>query len=150
MKHCCNYIHELDWNESIPFFVACLSILGSVLIWALSEHGKRRQEMYKRKEERYAILIESLKGFYVNSQDKVLKDSFLAQLNLCWLYCPDVVIQKGNAFVIMVDMKQDHSDYDKEKALGEFILEIRKDLIKNKIFQNTRLKSSDFRIFSAT
>ncbi len=136
----------------IPILTACLTILGSVIVWALSERSKRRQEIYKRKEERYAKLIETLKGFYVNSQDKSLKDAFLTQLNLCWMYCPDKVIQKAYEFIQMVHTHRDrnYSDYEKEKAVGEFILEIRKDLIQNKGLNNTSLKPDDFKHLSAT
>ncbi len=149
---CCEHVQVIDWNTFIPILTACLTILGSVIVWALSERSKRRQEIYKRKEERYAKLIESLKGFYVNNQDKTLKDAFLTQINLSWMYCPDIVIQKAYEFIHMVHTHSDrkYSDDEKEKAVGELILEIRKDLMHNKELKKTLLKPEDFKHLSAT
>lgn len=128
MTRFCSNILTTEWTSFIPILAACLTIFGSVFLWVLSERSKRRHEVYKRKEERYATLIETLKGFYVNSQNSELKNAFLTQLNLCWMYCPDIVIQKAYVFIQMVHTHKDrvYSTEEKEKAVGEFILEIRK------------------------
>lgn len=78
--------------------VPILGILVSVLTWFWNEKQKRVYEEYKRKERMYSHLIGSLKGFYVDSRDKDLKEEFLAQLRLGWMYCPDDVIRKAYVF----------------------------------------------------
>ena len=66
-----------------------------------------------------------LRGFYsgIENADR-LKGEFLDQLNQCWLYCPDEV---------------------KEKAMGEFIAAIRKDLLSRVLVRCTKLIGEDFR-----
>jgi Pyruvate/2-oxoacid:ferredoxin oxidoreductase delta subunit len=143
----------MDFNKDlIPIVVACLAIFGSVLTFVLNERTKRRDEIYKRKEERYKILIESLKGFYSNNQDAAKKDAFISQVNLCWLYCPDVVVTKAYKFLKMLDVSRDrnYSDEEKETAIGDLILEIRKDLIHNEPIEETVLKASDFKHLAST
>lgn len=143
---------EINQINLIPFITPLIAILGSVIIWALNEKGKRKQEIYKFKEQRYEALILSLKGFYSNSADKEKRDSFLTQLNLCWMYCPDSVIHKAYEFIQMVHTEKDrtYSDSEKENALGELILAIRYDLISNKSLSKTSLKPRDFKPLSST
>lgn len=149
---CCDFSSYFDWKVMIPVLTASLSLYGSFRIWRLNSISNRRQELYKRKEERYAKLLESLKGFYVNTQNKELKEEFLKQINLCWLYCPDIVILKIYSFIQMAHTKQErvYDDVEKEIAVGDFILEIRKDLIKNKKISSTKLSPKDFKLLSAT
>lgn len=100
-----------------------------------------------RKEERYAELVKSIKGFYVNSENPELKSVFIDQVNLCWLYCPDQVIYKLYNFLKSV--KNSSTDEQKLKALGEVFVEIRKDLIKDSKLSSD-LKPNDFKIYSPT
>ncbi|MBU8970109.1 hypothetical protein KSS88_14735 [Bacillus altitudinis] len=130
-----------------PLLVAVITILGGFFTWYLNERSKRKQETYNRKEERYAELVISLKGFYVKSENKDFKSNFLDQVNLCWLYCPDQVIYKLYNFLESV--KNSSSDEHKLKALAEVFVEIRKDLIKDSKL-NSDLKSDDFKIYSPT
>ena len=90
-------------------------------------------------------MIRSLRGFYVDSLSKELRDEFLNQLNLCWMYCPDEVIHRAYRFLSMVHTDKEHSDDEKEKAAGEFILAIRKDLVDRRPLRETKLKPEDFR-----
>jgi len=119
------------------------------LTWCLNERSKRIYEEYKRKEEKYSKLIRSLRGFYVSLSDKELekklRTEFLNQLNLCWMYCPDEVIYKAYNFLFTVRADQKHSDEEREKAIGEFILAIRKDLISRKPLRKTNLWPKDFK-----
>jgi hypothetical protein len=71
-----------------------------VLAWWLNERRKRQAEEYARKEESYRGLMLSLRGFYASAEDLALKQEFVNQLALCWLYCADEVIIKANAFVV--------------------------------------------------
>ncbi len=127
-----------------------VALLVVIISWLLNEWSKRRQEDYIRKEQRYSALLKSLKGFYVESESIELKEEFISQFNQCWLYCSDEVIQKGYNFLntMHADIKVDGSK--KETALGEFVLEIRRDIYARRFFRKTKLKPSDFKNFIAT
>ena len=137
-------------NILIPVIGVILTLIGGFVTWYLNEQSKRSYEEYKRKEERYAALIRSLRGFYVDSFSKELRDEFLNQLNLCWMYCPDEVIHKAYKFLVMVHTGKKYSEGEKEKAVGEFILAIRRDLINRKPLSKTELKPEDFKHLRAT
>lgn len=127
-----------------------IGLIAGFITLFLNERSKRSEEEYKRKEERYVELINALRGFYVDSQNKELKESFLRQLNLCWLYCPDDVIQKAYRFLSAVHTGQKPSDGEKERAVGELILAIRNDLLNRKPVRRTNLKPEDFKHLRAT
>jgi hypothetical protein len=127
-----------------------ITFITGFVSWLLNEHSKRLGEEYQQKEERYVELVKALRGFYADSADQALRESFLQQLNLCWLYCPDEVIQKAYSFLRMVQPDQKQSDAEKEKAMGELILAIRKDLLTRKPVRSTALKPEDFKHFRAT
>lgn len=133
----------------IPVMVAAIAFCGGLVTWRLNERSKRIHEEYKRKEEKYSGLIRSLRGFYVNSENRELKTEFLNQLNLCWMYCPDEVIRKAYNFLNMVHTGQKHSDEENEKAVGELMLAIREDLIGKKLLRTTNLKPEDFKHLKA-
>ena len=132
-----------------------IPVLVAILVWLLNEHSKRQWEWYKRKEDRYVALVESLRGFYANADPTVAKenkDEFINQVSLCWLYCPDEVIRKAYNFLDHVRIGVQKSDKEKEQALGAFILEVREDLLKGRPWwwKRTKLKPEDFRNLSST
>jgi len=137
-------------NILIPVIGALIVFASGLTTWHLNERSKRIYEEYKRKEDKYSGLIRSLRGFYVNSLDKELRTEFLAQLNLCWMYCPDEVINKAYNFLLLVHTEQKHSDEEKEKAVGELMLAIRRDLLSRKPLRKTGLKPEDFKHLRAT
>jgi Pyruvate/2-oxoacid:ferredoxin oxidoreductase delta subunit len=127
-----------------------IGLIAGFITLFLNEYSKRSEEEYKRKELRYVELITALRGFYVDSHNTELKDSFLRQLNLCWLYCPDDVIRKAYAFLATVHTDAKQPDAIKERALGELILAVRQDLLLRKSTRRTDLKPKDFRHLRAT
>jgi Pyruvate/2-oxoacid:ferredoxin oxidoreductase delta subunit len=129
---------------------AVIALVAGLITLFINERNKRSEQEYKRKEERYIELVNALRGFYIDSFDKEKTENFLRQVNLCWLYCPDEVIQTAYKFLMMVHTGQKQQDADKEKAVGEFILAIRMDLIGRKPVKSTSLKSEDFKHFGAT
>lgn len=136
-------------NVLIAGIGALITFLGGILLWFLNEKSKRTHEEYKRKEERYTLLLKSLEGFCAESFNEEKINDFLSQLQLCWLYCPDDVIQKAYNFLLTVHSDRVTSDAEKEKAVGELVLAIRKDLLKKKPVKRTNLVSEDFRLFKA-
>jgi Pyruvate/2-oxoacid:ferredoxin oxidoreductase delta subunit len=137
-------------NILIPVIGAVIAFVSVLVTWYLNERSKRIYEEYKRKEEKYSGLIRNLKGFYDDSLNKELKTEFLNQLNLCWMYCPDEVIHKAYDFLRKVRTDQKHSDEEKEKAVEELMLAIRKDLISRKPLRKTSLRPEDFKHLRAT
>ena len=137
-------------NILVPVIGVIITFTGGFVTWYLNERSKRIYEEYKRKEERYSELIKSLKGFYVGSLSKELKDEFLNQLNLCWMYCSDEVIYKAYKFLLTVHTGKKYPDAEKEEAVGDFILAIRKDLINRKPLKKTKLEPKDFKHLRVT
>lgn len=143
---------------AIPISLALLAIIGSLITWRLTERSKIKYEQYKRKEEKYSALITSFIGFGGQSTSIELQNKFLEQLDLCWLYCPDDVIKKGYAITDAFRADNTHIKTIEEKTklhndmmnlYGEFIVALRTDLIKNKILNDTGLKSSDYQFLTA-
>lgn len=135
------------------FLTIFISIVGAIIAWFANEWRKRVWDEYQRKEAKYQALLESLEGFYTSvdpSKAKTLKQAFLNHLNLCWLYCPDNVIEKAYVFLSCVHTDVRCTDDQKEKALGEFVLAIRQDLLSRKVVRKTSLKPDDFKIFKST
>lgn len=94
------------WKFAAPFF-------GAIFAWIANERRKRYWELYKRKEENYKQLLNTVRGFYDGLVDEKFMSEFLHQMNLCWLYCPDEVIQKGYDFLHLI--RDDVKATDKER-----------------------------------
>lgn len=139
--------------SSVDFLKFVIPLMGAVIAWFLNEWRKRIWEQYKRKEDQYKILIKCLQGFYIehlNPQvSQQLKAEFLQQLNICWLYCPDEVIKKAYTFLETVNAKQIQPDEIKEKAMNEFVLAVRNDLLSRKLVSKTNLTHQDFKHLKA-
>ncbi len=117
----------------------------AIVVWSLNEYAKLKWEKHKQKEDRYKGFLESVSGFYVCAQDTRQKERFIQELRLAWLYCPDEVIKTGNTFLDAVTTGAETSDADKEQALANFELALRRDL-----YGKTKLTIRDFRSFRST
>ena len=136
----------MDWSDVLKVSVP---VLLAVTGWMLNESSKRRWERYKRKEERYIALLSSLKGFYVNADPTTAKEdknTFIQQLSVAWLYCPDTVIRKGYKFLGCVRTGVCTADEEKDRAVGEFVVSMREDLFEKRwrLRKKTNLNASDF------
>ena len=103
---------------SIPGLIA-------ILIWIGNTHSDRKWEQYKRKEERYIALLNSLEGFYVSASPndaRTDKEEFIRQLNDCWLYCPDPIVISGYAFLDQVRTGVSKTDEEKNRLLENLSL----------------------------
>lgn len=134
----------------ISIAVSVLTIGAGLLTWSLNERSKRIDQEYRRKESRYVNLLTALRGFYKDSYSKDLRNEFLHQVNLMWLYCPDEVIKSAYSFLEKVQTGKKYSDEEKESAVSVLILAIRKDLLKKNQLKNTKLKSDEFKHLKAT
>lgn len=125
------------WKIAAPAFVAAL-------VWFLNERSKLSWEQFKRKEENYRALLDSIKGFSMHAMDLQLQNKFVQELNNCWLYAPDSVLEKAYCFLDMGSHIDDHSNDERKIALGNFVAEIRKDLLSRKIVKHTSLQGKDY------
>lgn len=142
---------ELD--AVLDFLKFFLPLAGAAFAWYWNERRKRIAEEYERKAEKYAALVDSLQGFYVGispEEGRRLKARFIQELNKCWLYCPDDVIKKAYAFLDTVHTKAQHPDEVKERAFGELMIAIRRDLLARTPLRTTGLTAADFRHLKAT
>jgi len=136
-------------TKILPFLLAFLSILGSVFIWYLNEKSKRKLNIQKQKEERYKKMVICIKAFTTGSPETTLRQEFIDQLNLSWVYCPDEVVKKGT-FILetMIPNESGTSRYtneEKVKAIGNFFVEIRKDILNKKPNTKSNLKVEDYK-----
>ena len=91
-------------NEMLDFLKFAIPVAGAGFAWYWNERRKRISDEYEKKAERYTKLIESLQGFYEGVEQKEahrLKSNFIIELNNCWLYCPDEVINKAYNFFLI-------------------------------------------------
>lgn len=131
------------WRFAVP-------LVGAVIAWYSNEWRKRMADQYQRKEANYKELLRSLSGFYDGTANGLhLRAEFLSQLTTAWLYCPDEVIQKGYAFLETVHSSQTYTDDQKQKAMGEFVVAIRQDILTRKLISHSSLTEADFKHLSA-
>jgi hypothetical protein len=133
----------------LPLLLTLLTILGSVLIWYLNEKSKRELNIQKQKEERYKKMVICIKAFTTGSPDVTLRQEFIDQLNLSWVYCPDEVVKKGTYILeTMIPNEVGLSKYtneEKVKAIGDFFVEIRKDVLNKNPNTKSNLKIEDYK-----
>ncbi len=134
--------------ESVPWiglFSLVIPLLVAIIAWYLNEHSKRRWETYKRKEDSYRKLIESLRGFYEASNDAALRTKFLGEVNVCWLFAPDEVIQRAYEFLDTVHLGNEATATDRERSAGELFRAVREDLISGSVVKSTSLTADSFK-----
>ena len=131
--------------------ITIIGILGGFSGWLYNEWQKRIAKARSEKEERYKELITLVRSFGGAFYDRDKANKFILELQLCWMYCPDQVIQKGNNFLDLMKNKERPPDFQKnlDMAKGELILAIRSDLIAIgnplSFLKKTILKPEDFR-----
>lgn len=131
--------------SSADFWKIAFPALAAILAWYMNERAKLVWEQFKRKEESYTELIRCLRGFYSATQDRALKDEFIHQVNLCWLYAPDDVIRKAYQFLESVHTGSTKTPEQQEDSLRAFVHAIRNDLLSRKPLKKSDLSEKDFR-----
>ena len=117
-----------------------ISALIGIIGYFVKFFFDRRNLEIRRKEERYIGMLKAIYGFYVESENKKLKQKFIDELNLAYLYASDEVIRSAQRFLEAIKVKPVPStDEEKKNALGNLVISMRKDLKKR-----TSLKPSDF------
>jgi hypothetical protein len=69
---------------------------------------------------------------------------------MCWLYAPDEVIQKGYVFLETVQVNSPGKSVSAEEATGNFVANIRLDMLMNRVTKATRLKGTDYKHLQST
>ncbi len=143
--------------SSVDFWTVLAPVATVVLGWFLNERSKRAHErnvlvweQYKRKEVNYKELLRTSKGFYVATDDTKLKNEFLEQLKLCWLYAPDEVITTAYNFIETVHTNSQKTDEERERAFGVFVAAMRKDILSTAFLKKSNLGSNNFKHLKAT
>lgn len=135
--------------SSVDFWKILAPALIAVMAWSLNENAKLEWAQYTRKEESYKRLLESSRGFYSSTNNAQLRQNFLDELNQCWLYAPDEVIKKGYSFLDTVHKGSGKTEEEQQRAMGEFVVAIRIDLLSREIIKKTTLSPKDFRHLKA-
>lgn len=123
----------------IPIITA---IISSYLTYYLAIKSRKTEAMLKFKEEKYSNLLVLLQGFVGRTTSGETKRKFFEEQYKSWLYCSDGVVKAINSMVqLVINSKGKDPDVDRgRKAVGNIILEMRKDLL-----GKTKLTYEDFR-----
>lgn len=142
----CDFLRKfLNKILSTEILKITIPVIIVITGWYFTEQSKIRWEQYQSKKESYQELIKNLSGFSRYQLNANKRQKFIDQINICWLYAPDEVIQKGYDFIRTVgDGSEKIANSEREQALSEFILTIRQDMLSRKIVKYTELKSDDF------
>lgn len=119
--------------ESLLSFAAALLGIGATLWLAAKEYreterAKKEERAYVRRERRYAGLLKSLPGFFVNSTNRAATDEFIREYNLAWLYCPDDVVRACNSFLLAASGRHPMTDDERKATLANLVVTMRRDL----------------------
>ena len=122
----------------IPVVVA---ILSSYLTYYFAIKSKKNEAILKFKEEKYSNLLILLQGFIGNTTSGETKKKFFEEQYKSWLYCSDGVVNAINEMVRLIMNARGKAPDPKQgkKAVGNIVLEMRKDLL-----GKTKLSSEDF------
>lgn len=93
------WLNNLNWSLIIS---ASIAIVGYAIQAWLSQRREHETMRRKRKEERYNNMIKALQGFYLQSEKRELKQKFIEEWNLSWLYASDDVINSTIDFFNMI------------------------------------------------
>ena len=134
--------------SDVGFWKIFIPAISGIIVWRLNEKSKRLHEEFIRKEERYKNLLQALDGFSGKGKDNPeLRNKFLKELELAWLYCPDEIIASVNHF--LKELKRTESTQDDIRlAIKKIIFSIRKDLLSRKVVKKTTLKAEDYQLIA--
>jgi hypothetical protein len=123
----------------IPIIVA---IISSYLTYFFTAKSKKTETMLKFKEEKYSNLLVLLQGFIGITVSGEKKRKFFEEQYKSWLYCSDGVVKAINYMVqVIIDNKGNAPESEiSQKAIGNIVLEMRKDLL-----GKTKLTYEEFR-----
>lgn len=124
------------------FISVLVAVISSYLTYYFANKSRKDESILKFKEEKYTALLIYLQGFVGKTASGKTKRKFFEEQYKSWLYSSDGVVKAINSMVQMViDSKgKDPNSERGKKAVGNIVLEMRKDLL-----GKTNLKQNDFR-----
>ena len=125
----------------LPAIAIVLSATAGIFSWYLSQRSKMNLSQHRRKQERYIELLNGAQGFYDDTAESELgkgKQEFIQSYEKCWLYCPDPLIEALDTF--LQSISDEESSEEKRYALGECVIQMRKDLLSRRVFGSKRTK----------
>ena len=123
----------------IPILVA---VISSYLTYYFAIKSRKDESISEFREEKYTALLVYLQGFVGKTASGEIKRKFFEEQYKSWLYASDGVVKAVNNMVqLVIDSKGNDPNAEVgRKAVGNIVLEMRKDLL-----GKTDLKSDDFR-----
>ena len=113
---------------------------------SLRESLSRESEVLSRRRDIYTKIAKSARVFIRANVTNERREDFLNNYSEIWLWAPDKVIKKLNAFLDL-QIRNARGEIVSQKVLkgtyNEFILEMRRDAG----FTNTRLRNNEFKYF---
>ena len=130
------------------FWGLATPLIAATVAWFANEHAKRKWAQHERREQKYIALIRAADSFYESASNPIKgREAFLVEVRAAWLYCPDEVIRSINKVLESVRVDSGTTNAEKEKLMGELMLQLRKDQLKPKLIRSTKLKTGDFKHF---
>jgi len=125
---------------------AFIAIMGYAFQAWLAQKKEHETMRRRGKEKRYIKMLKALHGFYESTNKDDLKQKFIEEYRISWLYASDDVIKSIDNFFDMIKVGAENvSQEEKKKALGQIVINMRKDL---RI--ETKLRPSDFETWVST
>jgi hypothetical protein len=107
--------------------------LGAFLVYLFTSRAKREESILRFKEEKYSKLLITLQGFVGSTSSTQLKREFFNEQYQSWLYASDAVVEAVNAMVDLVKANYGRAPDPAagRKAIGEIVLAMRRDLLRD-------------------
>jgi hypothetical protein len=87
----------------------------------------------------------ALRGFYPEAVDRGSSfKTFVTQLKLTWIYCPDEVTHLGHKFLDSVNKESAPG----ANPMGDFVAAIRRDLLSQVLVTSSDLSGKEFRHYA--
>lgn len=130
--------YSLEINTLLPILTL---ISGAYLTYFFTNRTKRNETILKYKEEKYSNLLILLQGFVGTTANTETKKKFFEEQYKSWLYSSDEVVEAINVMVALIIQSNEKpfTSEEGEKAVGNIVVAMRKDLL-----GNTNLDFSNF------
>ncbi|MGH8803207.1 MAG: hypothetical protein ACREXN_00480 [Polaromonas sp.] len=129
----------------LPLIPLLSAVLGAFLAYRFTSRAKRDESIIRFKEEKYAKLLIKLQGFVGGTTSVQLKREFFEEQYQSWLYASDEVVEAINSLIRLVIVSHGASP-DPEagrQAVGEVVLAMRRDLLKDTNLSYTSFRYTD-------
>ncbi|WP_294962271.1 hypothetical protein [uncultured Flavobacterium sp.] len=109
------------------------ALVGGYVSFYFTSRSRKDEAVLKFREEKYSNLLILLKGFVGNTANTDLKRLFFDEQYKSWIYSSDEVVLAINELVELVKANEtrDPDVAEGRKAIGNIVLAMRKDLLKN-------------------